>query len=170
MILLNISPSDQNGVVWFEMGRQTWYPCTERRVTCHVRGCHVALGHLAEVMCFSPPYLIVFSSDPSVPSGRQWLHVIPCSRVGVLFCLLDHGQSTLITHNSPTLETCLHCFCVFSQLLIYGSVDLWVFNLYYNILLLKLSQLWSLRALSAYSCIPLTHSHQFSLGGGLLSL
>lgn len=68
----------------------------------------------------------------------------PCSRVGVLFCLLDHGQSTLITHNFPTLETCLHCFCVFSQLLIYGSVDLWVFNLYYNILLLKLSRLWSL--------------------------
>lgn len=144
MILLNISPSDQNGVVWFERGRQTWYPCRESRVTCHIGGGrHVGLGHLAEVVCFSP-VSYRFSSDLSVLSGRQWLHVSPCSRVGVMFCLLDHGQSTLITHNSPTLETCLHCFCVFSQLLIYGSVDLWVFNLYYNILLLKLPQLWSL--------------------------
>lgn len=122
MILLNISPSDQNGVVWFERGRQTWYPCRGSQVTCHVAGRHVGLGHLAEVVCFSPVSY----------------------RVGVMFCLLDHGQSTLITHNSPTLETCLHCFCVFSQLLIYGTVDLWVFNLYYNILLLKLPQLSSL--------------------------
>lgn len=94
-------------------------------------------------LCVSPQYLIIFS----LILCAVWEAVVtcsPCSRVGVLFFLLDHGQSTLITHNSPTLETCLHCFCVFSQLLIYGSVDLWVFNLYYNILLLKLLQLWSL--------------------------
>lgn len=54
VILLNISPTDQNGAVWFERGRQTWYPCRESRVTCHVRGRHVGLGHLAEAVCFSP--------------------------------------------------------------------------------------------------------------------
>lgn len=70
-----------------------------------------------------------------------------------MFSLLNHGQSTLITKNPPTLETCLHCRCVFSQLLIYGSADLWVFNLYYNILLLKLSQLWTL-GLFQYTLYP----------------